>query len=217
MLTIEKNYRSSQIFNTVEEAIEDIKLGRFVVVADDEDRENEGDLIIAAEFADPAAINFMITQGKGLVCVTVTPELAERLNLHPMIQHNGDPHGTAFTISIDAAPQFGVSTGISAADRSTTVQLMLDPASQPAWFRRPGHLFPLIAKAGGVVERQGHTEAGVDLARLAGLAPAAVIVEIIKEDGEMARQADLVKFSRAHGLKFITIAALREYVLKTAR
>jgi 3,4-dihydroxy 2-butanone 4-phosphate synthase/GTP cyclohydrolase II len=217
MLTLDKTRKSSSIFNTVEEAIEDIKLGRFVVVADDEDRENEGDLIIAAEFADAAAINFMITQGKGLVCVTITPEMAERLNLHPMVQVNGDPHGTAFTISIDAAPQFGVTTGISASDRATTVQLMLDPNSQPSWFRRPGHLFPLIAKKGGVVERQGHTEASVELARLAGLAPASVIVEIIKEDGEMARQPDLVKFARANGLKFITIEALREYVLNNSK
>ncbi len=199
-------------FDLVEEAIEELKHGRPIIVCDDENRENEGDLILLAEHATPEQINFMITYGKGLVCVPVSPQLAERLELNPMTDHNTDPHGTAFTISIDHEE---AKTGISAAERALTIQRMLtDEAKQ---FKRPGHIFPLIAKEGGVRERRGHTEAGVDLARLAGSAEAAVICEIILEDGTMARVDDLLTYKEVHGLKMITIDALVTYLERPVR
>jgi 3,4-dihydroxy-2-butanone 4-phosphate synthase len=190
-------------------AVAAIARGELVVVVDDEDRENEGDLIVAAEYADAAAINYMITHGRGLVCVSVTEERAAQLELPPMVERNEDHHGTAFTVSVDGGPEHGVTTGISAPDRAKTIELMLKGSSDD--LRRPGHIFPLVARPGGVLERPGHTEAAVDLARFAGLAPAGVIVEIIREDGTMARLPQLVEFARREGLVLTSIEKLREY------
>ncbi|PSM41577.1 3,4-dihydroxy-2-butanone-4-phosphate synthase [Streptomyces dioscori] len=190
-------------------AVAAIARGELIVVVDDEDRENEGDLIVAAEYADAAAINYMITHGRGLVCVSVTEEQAEKLNLPPMVERNEDHHGTAFTVSVDGGPEHGVTTGISAPDRARTIDLMLNGTGQD--LRRPGHIFPLVARPGGVLERPGHTEAAVDLARFAGLTPAGVIVEIILEDGTMARLPQLVQFARREGLVLTSIEKLREY------
>ncbi len=194
-------------FDLIEDAIEDLKSGRPIIVCDDEDRENEGDLVMLAEHATPENINFMITHGKGLVCVPVSPRIAQRLELAPMTANNTDPHGTAFTLSIDHED---AKTGISAEERSLTIQRMLTDG--PERFKRPGHIFPLIAKEGGVRERRGHTEAGVDLARLAGSEEIAVICEIIKEDGTMARVDDLLLYKEEHDLKLITIEALVAYL-----
>jgi len=194
-------------FDLIEDAIEDLKNGRPIIVCDDEDRENEGDLVMLAEHATPENINFMITYGKGLVCVPVSPRIAKRLELAPMTANNTDPHGTAFTLSIDHEE---AKTGISAEERSLTIQRMLTDG--PERFKRPGHIFPLIAKEGGVRERRGHTEAGVDLARLAGSDEIAVICEIIKEDGTMARVDDLLLYKEEHDLKLITIEALVAYL-----
>lgn len=194
-------------FDLIEDAIEDLKNGRPIIVCDDEDRENEGDLVMLAEHATPENINFMITYGKGLVCVPVSPRIAQRLELTPMTANNTDPHGTAFTLSIDHEE---AKTGISAEERSLTIQRMLTDG--PERFKRPGHIFPLIAKEGGVRERRGHTEAGVDLARLAGSDEIAVICEIIKEDGTMARVDDLLLYKEEHDLKLITIEALVAYL-----
>jgi len=204
-------------FSRVEEALEDIRQGKMVIVADDEDRENEGDLVCAAEAVTPEIINFMAIHGRGLICVALTPEHADRLNLHPMTDVNTDPKGTAFTISVDAHRRFGVTTGISAFDRARTIQVMMDPESKPEDLSRPGHIFPLRAKKGGVLRRVGQTEAGVDLARMAGFAPAGVICEILKGDGTMARRPELEVFAREHGLKFITVADLVAYRLKKER
>ncbi|NTY10765.1 GTP cyclohydrolase II [Exiguobacterium sp. JMULE1] len=194
-------------FDLIEDAIEDLKNGRPIIVCDDEDRENEGDLVMLAEHATPENINFMITHGKGLVCVPVSPRIAQRLELAPMTANNTDPHGTAFTLSIDHEE---AKTGISAEERSLTIQRMLTDG--PERFKRPGHIFPLIAKEGGVRERRGHTEAGVDLARLAGSDEIAVICEIIKEDGTMARVDDLLLYKEEHDLKLVTIEALVAYL-----
>ncbi|MDT8340418.1 MAG: bifunctional 3,4-dihydroxy-2-butanone-4-phosphate synthase/GTP cyclohydrolase II [Longimicrobiales bacterium] len=204
-------------FSRVEEALEDIRQGRMVIVADDEDRENEGDLVCAAEAITPEIVNFMALHGRGLICVALTAEHAERLNLHPMTEVNTDPKGTAFTVSVDANRRFGVTTGISAQDRARTIQVIVDPESRPEDLNRPGHIFPLRAKRGGVLRRVGQTEAGVDLARLAGFAPAGVICEILKEDGTMARRPELEVFAEEHGLKFITVADLVAYRLKKER
>ncbi|MFI7504711.1 3,4-dihydroxy-2-butanone-4-phosphate synthase [Streptomyces sp. NPDC049687] len=190
-------------------AVAAIARGELIVVVDDEDRENEGDLIVAAEFADATAINYMITHGRGLVCVSVTEERAAELQLPPMVERNEDHHGTAFTVSVDGGPEHGVTTGISAPDRAKTIELILKGSS--ADLRRPGHIFPLVARPGGVLERPGHTEAAVDLARFAGLTPAGVIVEIILEDGTMARLPQLVEFARREGLVLTSIEKLREY------
>jgi 3,4-dihydroxy 2-butanone 4-phosphate synthase/GTP cyclohydrolase II len=196
-------------FATIEEAIEDIREGRMVVVVDDEDRENEGDLTIAAQFATPDAINFMATHARGLVCLCLTEERADELGLRPMTEHNEAPLGTAFTVSIEARE--GVTTGISAADRSRTIQVAIHPASTAHDLVQPGHVFPLRAKPGGVLERIGQTEAAVDLARLAGLNPSGVVCEVMNDDGTMARVADLVPYCERHGLKLITVADLVEY------
>lgn len=196
-------------FATIEEAIEDIRRGRMVVVVDDENRENEGDLTIAAQFVTPQAINFMTKEGRGLICLALTPERCDELGLDLMAAKNESAFETAFTVSIEA--RSGVSTGISAADRARTIQVAIDPKSSPRELVQPGHIFPLKAKAGGVLERVGHTEAAVDLARLAGCAPVGVIVEIIKADGKMARFPDLVEFARTHGLVFTTIEKLMDY------
>jgi 3,4-dihydroxy 2-butanone 4-phosphate synthase/GTP cyclohydrolase II len=196
-------------FATVEEAIEDIREGRMVVVVDDEDRENEGDLTIAAQFATPDAINFMATHARGLICLCLTEERADRLGLRPMTDHNEAPLGTAFTVSVEARE--GVTTGISAADRSCTIQVAIHPDSTPHDLVQPGHVFPLRAKPGGVLERIGQTEAAVDLARLAGLDPSGVVCEIMNDDGTMARVPDLIGYCERHGLKMITVAELVEY------
>ncbi|MHB1002688.1 MAG: bifunctional 3,4-dihydroxy-2-butanone-4-phosphate synthase/GTP cyclohydrolase II, partial [Thermoleophilia bacterium] len=202
-------------FNTIEEAIEDIRAGKMVVVCDDEDRENEGDLTMAAQFATPEAINFMATHGRGLICVTLTPEQCSKLDLPQMVQKNEATFSTAFTVSIEA--RHGVTTGISAADRAHTIQMAINPESGPEAIVQPGHIFPLKAKPGGVLERTGQTEAGVDLARLAGLEPAGVICEIMNDDGTMARVPDLIPYCKRHGLKMITVADLIKYRRKTEK
>jgi len=201
-------------FNTIDEAIEDIRAGKMVVVVDDEDRENEGDLIMAAEKVTPEAINFMVTHARGLVCLPVNGARLDELDLPLMVTHNTDPHGTAFTVSIDHRD---TTTGISAHERAFTIKSILDPATRPEDLRRPGHIFPLRAKEGGVLRRAGHTEATVDLARLAGLYPAGVCCEIMKEDGTMARVPELFEFCRQHGLKMITIADLIQYRRRTEK
>ncbi|MFA4885487.1 MAG: bifunctional 3,4-dihydroxy-2-butanone-4-phosphate synthase/GTP cyclohydrolase II [Desulfotomaculaceae bacterium] len=195
-------------FNTIEEALEEIKQGRIIVAVDDEDRENEGDLIMAAEMATPEAINFMAVHGRGLICLPVTGERLDELELPAMVNNNTDPHATAFTVSIDAK---GCTTGISAFERAMTVKAVLDPNTKPSDLQRPGHIFPLRAKEGGVLRRAGHTEATVDLVKLAGLYPAGVICEIMKEDGTMARVPELMEFVKIHNLKIITIADLIKY------
>ncbi len=196
-------------FATVEEAIEEIRSGRFVVVVDDPDRENEGDLVIAAQFATPGAINFMATHARGLICLCLAEERCDELGLRQMTEHNEAPLGTAFTVSIEARE--GVTTGISAHDRSRTIQVAIHPDTQPGDLIQPGHVFPLRAKRGGVLERTGQTEAAVDLARLAGLTPAGVVCEVMNEDGTMARVRDLIPYCDRHGLKMITVADLVEY------
>src|SRR5271154_6718830 len=196
-------------FAAIEEAIEDIREGRFVVVVDDPDRENEGDLVIAAQFATPETINFMATHARGLICLCLTDERAERLGLRPMTERNEAPLGTAFTVSIEARE--GVTTGISAADRAHTIQVAIAPGAKPADLVQPGHVFPLRAKPGGVLERIGQTEAAVDLARLAGLNPSGVVCEIMNDDGTMARVPDLIGYCERHDLKMITVADLVEY------
>ena len=200
---------TSSPFATIEEAIEDIRSGRFVVVVDDADRENEGDLTIAAQFVTPEAITFMATQGRGLICLCLTPERCDELELRPMTDHNEAPLNTAFTVSIEARE--GVSTGISAHDRARTIQVAIDPGSVAHDLVQPGHVFPLRAKQGGVLERAGQTEAAVDLARLAGLIPSGVVCEIMNDDGTMARVPDLTVFSERHELKMVTVADLIEY------
>jgi 3,4-dihydroxy 2-butanone 4-phosphate synthase / GTP cyclohydrolase II len=196
-------------FATVEEAIEDIRRGKFVVVVDAADRENEGDLTIAAQFATPEAINFMATHARGLICLCLTEERCDELSLQPMTERNETPFGTAFTVSVEARE--GVTTGISARDRSRTIQVAIDPSKGPADLVQPGHVFPLRARAGGVLRRGGQTEAAVDLARLAGLNPAGVVCEVMNEDGTMARVPDLVPYCEEHGLRLITVADLIEY------
>jgi 3,4-dihydroxy 2-butanone 4-phosphate synthase/GTP cyclohydrolase II len=196
-------------FATIEEAVAEIREGRMVVVVDDPGRENEGDLTIAAQFATPEAINFMATHARGLICLCLTEDRADEMGLRPMTDHNEAPLGTAFTVSVEARE--GVTTGISAADRSRTIQVAIHPSSTPHDLVQPGHVFPLRAKPGGVLERIGQTEAAVDLARLAGLTPAGVVCEIMNDDGTMARVDDLVPYCRRHGLKMVTVADLVEY------
>ncbi|WP_053954820.1 bifunctional 3,4-dihydroxy-2-butanone-4-phosphate synthase/GTP cyclohydrolase II [Inediibacterium massiliense] len=195
-------------FNTIEEAIEDIQAGKMIVVIDDEDRENEGDLLMAAELVTPEHINFMATYARGLICMPICKEKLEELDMPQMVSHNTDNHQTAFTVSIDA---IDTSTGISAFERAHTIKKVLDPNSNSTDFRRPGHIFPLKAREGGVLKRAGHTEACVDLAKLAGLYPAGVICEIMNEDGSMARTPELMEYVKKHDLKIITIASLIEY------
>lgn len=213
-----KQFKSNEArFDTIEEAIEAFKKGGMVIVADDESRENEGDLICAAEFATVENINFMITEAKGIVCTPISPERAEKLGLDSMVKNNTDVKGTAFTQSVDADPKFGVTTGVSAIDRSVTIKLIADDNTKPSDLRQPGHVFPLIAKRGGVLERVGHTEASIDLCRLAGLKDAAVCCEIVNPDGSMARRDDLRKFADKYGIKFITVAQLIAYRLRNER
>jgi 3,4-dihydroxy 2-butanone 4-phosphate synthase / GTP cyclohydrolase II len=202
------------MLHTIEEALEDLRNGKMIIVVDDEDRENEGDFILAAQHATPENINFMAKEGRGLICVSLTEERCQELHLHPMVTSNTSHMETAFTVSVDAIGH-GVTTGISASDRATTIQLLINPATQASDLGRPGHIFPLRAKAGGVLRRSGHTEATVDLARLAGLYPAGVLVEIMNEDGSMARLPELLGISKKQGLKIISIKDLIEYRLKT--
>jgi len=199
----------SRPFATIEAALEDIRAGRMVVVCDDEDRENEGDLTMAAQFATPEAVNFMAKEGRGLICLALTPERCDELGLDLMAAKNESPFETAFTVSIEARD--GVTTGISAADRARTIQVAIDPDAAPRDLVQPGHVFPLKAKPGGVLERTGQTEAAVDLARLAGLNASGVICEVMNDDGTMARVSDLVGYCERHGLKMITVADLIAY------
>lgn len=202
------------MFNTIEEAIEDLKMGKPVIVVDDEDRENEGDFVALAEKTTPEIINFMATHGRGLICAPITEERASELQLNPMVENNTDRHGTAFTVSID---EVSTSTGISAYERAKTVEALVNPNSKPGDFRRPGHIFPLIARKGGVLRRTGHTEAAVDLAILCGAKPAGVICEIMNEDGTMARVPQLTKIAEELDLKLITIKDLISYRTKNER
>ena len=204
-------------FETVEKAIADIREGRMVIVADDEDRENEGDLVMAAAKVTPDHVNFMTKHGRGLICVALTDERADDLDLPLMTQRNTDPQETAFTISVDAHRRFGVTTGISAQDRAKTIEVLTSPNSDPSDLRRPGHIFPLRAKPGGVLRRVGQTEASVDLARMADLPPVGVICEILNEDGTMARRRELNDFAIEHGLRFITVAQMVAYRLTKTR
>ena len=204
-------------FGTVEQAIADVRAGKLVLVADDEARENEGDLIAAAEKITPETINFMLVHGRGLICLTLTPERCEALGLPQMVEHNTEAHETAFTISVDAAARFGVTTGISAADRATTIRVAIDPVSTASDLRRPGHVFPLRSRPGGVLQRVGQTEASVDLARLAGLYPAGVICEVLNADGTMARRPELERFAAEHGVTFITVAQIVAHRLQHER
>jgi 3,4-dihydroxy 2-butanone 4-phosphate synthase/GTP cyclohydrolase II len=202
-------------FGSISQAIEDLRNGRMIVVADDEDRENEGDLICAAELVTPEMINFMATEGRGLICLALTAERCQELGLPQQVERNTEEHGTAFTITIDADRRFGVTTGISASDRASTIHVAINPETRPGDLRRPGHIPPLRARAGGVLQRVGHTEAAVDLARLAGLYPAGVICEILNPDGSMARVPELHAFAERHGLTFVTVAQLVAYRLST--
>jgi 3,4-dihydroxy 2-butanone 4-phosphate synthase/GTP cyclohydrolase II len=204
-------------FGTIDQAIEDIRQGKLVLVADDEDRESEGDLVGAAEQVTPDMINFMATYGRGLICLTLTSERCQALGLPQMAEESSDAYETAFTVSVDAAKRFGVTTGISAADRAKTVQVAIDPATVPSDLRRPGHVFPLRSRPGGVLQRVGHTEASVDLARLAGLYPAGVICEVLADDGTMMRRSQLEQFATKHDLTFVTVAQLVAYRLQNER
>jgi 3,4-dihydroxy 2-butanone 4-phosphate synthase / GTP cyclohydrolase II len=205
---------AAYMFDSIEDALADLRLGKAIVVVDDENRENEGDLICAAKFATPELINFMAVEARGLICLAMTGERLDELDLPLMVNRNTDTNQTAFTVSIDAVPRLGVTTGISAADRARTIQVALDPMTRPDDLGRPGHIFPLRAKAGGVLKRAGHTEAAVDLAQMAGFEPAGVICEIQNPDGSMARLPELVEYADRHGLKLISIADLISYRLR---
>ena len=216
MMAREARDKQSMGFGTVEQALADIAAGKFVVVADDEDRENEGDLVCAAESVTPEMVNFML-DAKGMICLAMTNAWADHLGLVPQVEHNTDAMSTAFTVSIDAAAKYGVTTGISASDRATTIRVAIDANSSRADLRLPGHIHPLRARDGGVLQRVGHTEAAVDLARLAGRRPAGVICEILNRDGTTSRRPQLEQFAATHGLTFITIAQLVAYRLRTDR
>ena len=204
-------------FDSIEDAIEDFKLGKPIIVADDESRENEGDLICSGQMVTPEIINFMAQEARGLICLALSHEIAEKLDLPQMVEQNSDRMKTAFTISIDAAEKYGVTTGISAYDRAKTIEVALAPDAQPSDLRRPGHLFPCVSRRGGVLERTGHTEAVVDLARLAGHIPAGPMCEIMTADGHMARRDELREFADKHGLKFISVADLISYRLQSEK
>jgi 3,4-dihydroxy 2-butanone 4-phosphate synthase/GTP cyclohydrolase II len=202
--------REGPVFASTSEAVAELQAGRMIVVVDDEDRENEGDLLMAAERITPEAINFMATHARGLICLAITGERADALDLGQMASRNTSRGGTAFTVSIDAKGR-GVKTGISAYDRSQTILAAINPCTRPEDLARPGHIFPLRARTNGVLERRGHTEAAVDLARLGGLNPSGVICEIVKDDGEMARLPDLIRFCAKHDLKMVSVADLAQY------
>src|SRR3954447_17701053 len=204
-------------FSTVEQAIADFAAGKLVIVADDEDRENEGDLICAASLVTPELVTFMVKRAGGLICLALTGERVDQLGLAPMAESNLDEYRTAYTVSVDASPRFGVTTGISAQDRATTIRVCVDPATVASDLRPGGHVFPLRAREGGVLQRVGHTEAAVDLARLAGLYPAGVICEILNDDGTTAKRPQLEEFCRVNNLTFITVAQLVAHRLKHER
>lgn len=204
-------------FSRIEDALEDFKNGKPLIVADDEDRENEGDLIFAAQFVTPELINFMAKECRGLICLAISHEIADKLELPQMVEKNTENMQTAFSLSIDAHPKYGVTTGISAFDRAKTIEVAIAPDAVPSDLRRPGHLFPCVSRKGGVLKRCGHTEATVDLAILSGLRPAGVMCEIMTEDGHMARRDELHEFAQKHGIKFITVADLIAYRLKKER
>jgi 3,4-dihydroxy 2-butanone 4-phosphate synthase/GTP cyclohydrolase II len=204
-------------FNTVEQAIADIAAGKLIIVADDEDRENEGDLIGAAQLVTPALVNFMLKHARGMICVALSGERVDQLDLPPMSETNLDEYRTAYTVSVDASTRLGVTTGISAQDRATTIRTLVDPATVPSDLRHGGHIHPLRARDGGVLQRVGHTETAVDLARLAGIYPAGVICEILNDDGTTAKRPQLEAFAKEHGLTFITVAQLVAHRLKNER
>ena len=204
-------------FNSIEEAIADFKLGKPVIVADDIDRENEGDLICSGQMVTPEIINFMTKEARGLVCLAISHEIAEKLDLPQMVEQNTEKMKTAFTLSIDASEKYGVTTGISAYDRAKTIEVAIAPDAQPSDLRRPGHMFPCVSRRGGVLERIGHTEAVVDLARLAGHVAAGAMCEIMTEDGHMARRDELKEFAQKHDIKFISVADLVAYRLKSEK
>lgn len=204
-------------FDSIESALEDFKNGKMIIVADDEDRENEGDLICSGQTVTPEIIKFIAENAKGLICLAISPEIAEKMNLPQMVEQNTESMKTAFTVSIDADEKFGVTTGISAFDRAKTIEVCLAPDAQASDLRRPGHLFPCVARKGGVLTRTGHTEAVVDLARLCGHTPAGVMCEIMGKDGHMAKRDELYAFAKEHGLKFISVAELIAYRLKTEK
>ena len=204
-------------FNTVEQAIADIAAGKLIIVADDEDRENEGDLICSAQLVTPASVNFMLKHARGMICVALPGERVDQLDLPPMAETHLDEYRTAYTVSVDASTRLGVTTGISAQDRATTIRTLVDPASVPGDLRHGGHIHPLRARDGGVLQRVGHTETAVDLARLAGVYPAGVICEILNDDGTTARRPQLEAFAKEHGLTFITVAQLVAHRLKNER
>jgi 3,4-dihydroxy 2-butanone 4-phosphate synthase/GTP cyclohydrolase II len=206
---------TDEVMISVEEAVRRLGNGETIVVADDADRENEGDLIFAADKVTPEAVNFMARHGRGLICIALTPERCDELDLPLMVEHNTSAHETAFTVSVEASR--GTTTGISAHDRAATIRTLVDPTARPSDLRRPGHMFPLRARLGGVLKRAGHTEAGIDLARLAGLTPAAVLCEVMDEDGQMARMPRLVEFAREHGLGLTTVADLIAYRMRTEK
>lgn len=204
-------------FNTIEEALEDFKNGKFLIVADDTSRENEGDLICAAQMITPEHINFMAKEARGLICLALSKDIADRLDLPQMVEQNTEQMKTAFTLSIDASEKYGVTTGISAYDRAKTIEVATAPDAQPSDLRRPGHMFPCVSRQGGVLERAGHTEAVVDLAKLSNLTAAGAMCEIMTEDGHMARRDELKIFARKHNIKFITVADLIAYRLKSEK
>lgn len=204
-------------FDNIQEAIEDYKQGKPLIVVDDEDRENEGDIICSAQMITPEIINFMSQHARGLICLAISKEIAQRLDLPQMVEQNSEGMKTAFTVSIDAAEKYGVTTGISAFDRAKTVEVAIAPDAQPSDLRRPGHLFPCVARVGGVLTRTGHTEAVVDLARLAGHIPAGVMCEIMSNDGQMARRDELKKFAKEHNIKFISVEELIAYRLQSEK
>jgi 3,4-dihydroxy 2-butanone 4-phosphate synthase/GTP cyclohydrolase II len=205
------------VFGTIEQAIADIRDGKFVIVADDEDRENEGDLICAAQLISPEMVNLMIKKAGGLICLALTGDRVDALGLAPMAEANLDDYRTAYTVSVDASPRFGVTTGISAQDRAATIRVAVDPAAVPSDLRHGGHVFPLRAREGGVLQRVGHTEAAVDLARLAGLLPAGVVCEILNEDGTTAKRPQLELFAQKYDITFVTVAQLVAHRLKSER
>lgn len=204
-------------FDSIESALEDFKNGKMIIVADDEDRENEGDLICSGQMVTPEVIKFMAEYGKGLICLAIAPEIAEKMNLPQMVEQNSESMKTAFTVSIDAHEKYGVTTGISAFDRAKTIEVCLAPDAQPSDLRRPGHLFPCVARKGGVLTRTGHTEAVVDLARLCGHTPAGAMCEIMGQNGHMAKRDELYDFAKQHGIKFISVAQLIAYRLKSEK
>lgn len=204
-------------FDTIEEALEDFKNGKMIIVADDEDRENEGDLICSGQMVTPEIIKFMAENAKGLICLAISPEIAQKMELPQMVEQNTESMKTAFTVSIDAAEKYGVTTGISAFDRAKTIEVCLAPDAKPSDLRRPGHLFPCVARKGGVLTRTGHTEAVVDLAKLCGHIQAGPMCEIMAEDGHMAKRDELYKFAKKHGIKFISVADLIAYRLKSEK